>query len=174
VIQLTDRTLFQCPFVMMTEVGAAYIDPAEAEALRAYLVKGGFLWADDFWGSYAWTVWEREIRKVLPADSYRLIDLPKDHPLFRTQFVLPNGVMQISSIGFWLGTGHTSERGADSIQPRGRAIVDGHGRIMVFMSHNTDIGDSWEREAEDPEYFRRYSVNGYALGIDVLLYAMTH
>ena len=174
VIRLLDSTLFRCPFIMMTEVGAAFFNPEEAVLLRNYLEKGGFLWADDFWGSYAWDAWEREIRKVLPASEYPLVDLPLDHPVFRTHFVLPKGVPQMSSINFWLGTGHTSERGPDSIEPHGRAILDGHGRIMVFMSHNTDIGDSWEREAEDPDYFRLYSVNGYALGMDVLVYAMTH
>ena len=174
VLRLTDDALFRCPFVMMTEVGAASIEQQEAERLREYLLKGGFLWADDFWGSYAWNIWEREIRKVLPAGEYPIVDLPFDHPIYRTQFILKAGVPQISSINFWLGTGHASERGADSAQPHGRAIVDAHGRVLVFMSHNTDIGDSWEREGEDPNYFRLYSVNGYGLGVDVLLYAMTH
>ena len=174
VVRLTDKTMFQCPFIMMTEVGAAYFDASEAKALRAYLDKGGFLWADDFWGEYAWQVWEREIRKVLPAGEFPIVDLPKDHPLYKSQFVLKNGVPQISSINHWLGTGHTSERGQDSAVPHGRAVLDRHGRIMLFMTHNTDIGDSWEREGEDPEYFLQYSVNGYALGIDVLLYAMSH
>ena len=72
------------------------------------------------------------------------------------------------------GTGHTSERGSDSAVPHGRAILDQHGNVMVFMTHNTDLGDSWEREGEDPDYFYNYSVPGYSLGINVLLYAMTH
>jgi len=174
IVRLTDDVLFQCPFIMMTEVGAAFLDGSEAARLREYLLKGGFLWADDFWGSYAWDVWQQEIRKVLPGEDYPIVDLPLDHPIYRTHFVLANGVPQISSINHWLGTGHTSERDADSRDPHGRAITDAHGRIMVFMTHNTDIGDSWEREAEDPEYFSRYSTQGYALGTDVLVYAMTH
>ncbi len=174
VTRLTDDALFRCPFIMMTEVGTTYFDPREAARLRDYLRKGGFLWADDFWGSYAWTIWTRELRKVLPADEFPIVDLPPDHPIYRTQFVLPAGVPQISSINFWLGAGHTSERGADSAEPHGRAVLDDHGRVIVFMTHNTDIGDSWEREAEDPTYFRTYSLPGYGLGIDVLLYAMSH
>ena len=67
VIRLTDPTLFQCPFIMMTEVGAAFIDDAEAEALRNYLLKGGFLWADDFWGEWAWEAWAEQIGKALAA-----------------------------------------------------------------------------------------------------------
>src|SRR6266536_3793895 len=72
--QLTDPELSKCPFVMMTEVGAAYFDADEAATLRDYLLRGGFLWADDFWGEYAWTVWQREIAKALP--EYQIVDIP--------------------------------------------------------------------------------------------------
>ena len=174
VVQLTSAALFQCPFVMMTEVGAAYLDDGEAAALRDYVTKGGFLWADDFWGEYAWQAWEDQLRKALPAAQYPIRDLPPDHPLFRAQFIL-NGVPQIASIGHWFNTGGgTSERGADSAVPHARMIVDKSERIMVLMTHNTDIGDSWEEEASNPQYFYEMSVNGYAFGINVLVYAMTH
>ena len=173
VLQLTDPLLFQCPFIMMTEVGSATLTEEEQRALRAYLLKGGFLWADDFWGSYAWDFWAGQIRRVLPAAEYPIVDLPLDHPLFRTQFEIRQ-MPQISSINFWRGTGGTSERGADSAVPHARAITDKHGNVIVLMTHNTDIGDSWEREAEDPEYFYNFSVPGYSLGINALLYALTH
>ena len=173
VVRLTDAELFQCPFVMMTEVGAATFSQEEAAALRLYLQKGGFLWADDFWGSYAWDYWAGVIRQVLPPSDYPIVDLPLDHPLFRTQFEIKK-MPQISSINFWRGTGGTSERGADSATPHARAIFDQHGELMVLMTHNTDIGDSWERESEDPEYFYNFSVPGYSLGINALLYALTH
>ena len=174
VVRLTDDELFQCPFVMMTEVGALYVDEIEAKRLRAYLLKGGFLWADDFWGSYAWEVWANEIGKVLPRGEYPIVDLPLDHPIFHTQFDVQR-VPQISSINFWMGSGgRTSERGADSAEPHARAIMDRQGRMMVFITHNTDLGDSWEREGDDPQYFYHFAVAGYSLGVDVLLYAMTH
>lgn len=174
VVRLTDEALFQCPFVMMTEVGAAYLDDDEVERLREYLVKGGFLWADDFWGSYAWQTWEHEIRKVLPSAPYPIVELSLDHPLFRTHFVVKK-VPQIPSINYWMGSGgDTSERGSDSAIPTVRAIVDSTGRMMVLMTHNTDLGDSWEREADDPNYFYHFAVDGYALGINVVLYSMTH
>lgn len=174
VISLTDPELFKCPFVMMTEVGAAYFDPDEALRLRAYLQKGGFLWADDFWGAYAWEHWMHELSKVLPPLEYPAFDLPPDHPLFRAQFEI-SAVPQIPSINFWLGSGGgTSERYDDSREPHARGIADGHGRLMVLMTHNTDLGDSWEREADDPTYFYRFSVDGYAFGINVVLYALTH
>jgi hypothetical protein len=174
VVRLTDDELFQCPFVMMTEVGAAFFDEAEASRLRDYLLKGGIVWADDFWGSYAWNAWVRQIAKVLPPAEFPIVDLPGDHPLFRAQFEI-KAVPQIPSINFWAGSGGgTSERGSDSAEPHARAILDRSGRVMVLMTHNTDIGDSWEREADDPAYFYHFAVGGYAMGINVILYAMTH
>lgn len=174
VVQLTDETLFQCPFVMMTEVGGAYLTEAEAAALRTYLDKGGFLWADDFWGEYAWQVWAEQLSKALPSAQFPIIDLPPDHPLFRAQFIL-GGVPQIASIGYWWNSGGgTSERGPESAVPHARAVTDAHGRILVLMTHNTDIGDSWEEEASNPQYFYEMSSQGYAFGINVLVYAMSH
>jgi len=172
-LRLGDDTLFQCPFVVMTEVGSILIHPEEAEHLREYLMKGGFVWADDFWGSYAWEVWEHEIRKVLPAAEYPIIDVPLNHPLFRTQFEMKNGAPQISAIGNW-ARGVLSERGADSADVHVRAILDKNGNIMVLITHNTDFGDSYEREGDNPEYFYEMSVPGYAFGINAILYAMTH
>lgn len=173
VVRLTDPELFQCPFIMMTEVGQAYFDPEDAARLREYLLKGGFLWADDFWGSYAWDHFTAELSKVLPPAQYPIRDLPMDHPLFRTQFPV-NRVPQIPSINHWARYGGTSERFEDSAVPHARGIADSHGRLLVLITHNTDFGDSWEREADDPTYFYKFSVEGYAFGINVLLYVMTH
>ena len=174
VIRLTDPELYQCPFIMMTEVGRTYFDPEEAEALRKYLLKGGFLWADDFWGTYAWEHWESEFSKVLPPGEYPMRELPLEHPLFRAQFNMTH-VPQIPSINHWYGSGGgTSEQGMDSAQPRAFGISDSRGRLLALITHNTDIGDSWEREADDPTYFYTFSVDGYAFGINALLYAMSH
>jgi hypothetical protein len=174
VVRLSDAEIFRCPFIMMTEVGSAYIDDEEAARLGEYLIKGGFLWADDFWGSYAWDVWAHEIAKVLPPSEYPIVDLAPDHPLFHTLFDVPM-LPQIPSINFWAGSGgYTSERGSDSSEPHARAVLDKNGRIMVLITHNTDIGDSWEREGDNRDYFYQFSVDGYAVGINVLLYAMAH
>jgi hypothetical protein len=174
VMDLNDPAIFNCPFIMMTEVGAAEIGPTEATHLREYLLKGGFLWADDFWGSDAWDHWAAELSKVLPPSEYPIKDLPLNHPLFHTQFDVAR-VPQIPSIGAWGGPGGaTSELGADSAEPHARAISDSHGRLMVLMTHNTDFGDAFEREGDDPRYFYTFSVEGYAFGINALLYGMTH
>jgi len=173
-IRLTDDAMFRCPFIMMTEVGSAFFDEKEAARLREYLLKGGFLWADDFWGSYAWEWWVGQFSKVLPPAEYPIIDLPMNHPLFSSQFVIQK-VPQIASINYWASSGgDTSERGADSKDAHARAVLDKHGNIMVLMTHNTDLGDSFEREGDDPQYFYQMSVPGYAFGINALLYAFTH
>jgi hypothetical protein len=175
IVRLTDPTLFQCPFIMMTEVGAAYLDDQEAEALRNYLLKGGFLWGDDFWGEYAWEAWMEQFTKALPAATYPVRDLPKDHPLFHSVFEISTGVPQIASIGFWLGSGGgTSERYQESAEPHARGVFDAQGRMLALFTHNTDLGDSWEEEASNPQYFYEFSTKGYAFGVNALVYAMTH
>jgi hypothetical protein len=172
--RLTDDVLFQCPFVMMTEVGSASLGNQEVERLRQYLLKGGFLWADDFWGTEAWEWWSAQIRRVLPPEEYPIVDLGPTHPIYTTQFQI-KATPQIASIGHWAQTGGgTSERFADSDVVHTRAILDKHGHIMVLMTHNTDLGDSFEREADDPQYFYTMSVPGYAFGVNTLLYALTH
>jgi hypothetical protein len=173
VFPLTDPELFNCGFVMMTEPGGSYFDDEEAAQLRTYLMKGGFLWADDFWGSYAWEWWAGQIGKALPPREFPIFDVPLTHPIFHTLFDIKE-IPQIPNIGLWMRAQITSERGEDSAEPHFRGINDSKGRLIVVMTHNTDFGDSYERESESPDYFLRFSVPGYAIGIDVVLYAMTH
>jgi|SRR5690349_18612940 uncharacterized protein DUF4159 len=173
VIQLTSPLLYKCPFIMMTEVGNTYLDEAEAAALHDYAMKGGFLWADDFWGDYAFGIWAREIGKAFPPERYPIIDVPLEHQLFHLLYDIRH-IPQIPSINFWAGTGSTSERGAASAVPHVRAILDDNGRIMVLMTHNTDFGDAFEREGDDHEYFLKFAPDGYAFGVNAILYSMTH
>jgi hypothetical protein len=172
VVRLTDPALFACPFTMATDVGTLEFDDAEVTALRAYLLKGGFLWVDDFWGSRAWAQWTAQIGRVLPGSP--IVDVPADHPIRHMMFNI-TAVPQVTSINFWRRSGgDTSERGPDSPVANLRMIADAHGRIMVLMTHNTDIGDSWEREGEDREFFLQFSPDGYALGINAVLYNLSH
>lgn len=173
-VSLSSDELFQCPLIILSAPGRALIAADEATRLREYLLKGGMLWADDFWGSYEWEHWAAQIRRVFPTNEYPIIDVPLDHALFRTQFVVTE-IPQIPNIGFFLRSGGgTSERGADSAVPHVRGIADKYGRLMVVMTHNTDIADSWEREGEDAGYFYAFGPKGYAFGINTVLYALTH
>ena len=166
--------LFQCPLVIMSAPGSAVFDETEAANLREYLLKGGMLWTDDSWGSYQWAHWAGQIQKVLPPAEYPMFDVPLEHTLYRTQFEVKE-IPQIPNIGFFLRSGGgTSEQGADSAVAQVKGIADRGGRLMVMMTHNTDIADSWEREGDDPSYFYAFSPRGYAFAINAVIYAHTH
>jgi hypothetical protein len=173
-VPLSSEMLFNCPYLHMEDVGTVYFNDGEIAALREYLLKGGFIWADDYWGSDAWENWQAQVAQVLPEREFPIVDLPLDHPMFKAQFDV-SAVPQIPSIQHWRTSGGTtSERGLDSETPHARAIADARGNVMVLMTHNTDISDAWEREGEDPRFFFNFSPRGYAVGINVMLYAMTH
>ena len=174
VVRLTEDALYQCPYLHMEDVGTASLTDAEVRGLRAFLLKGGFLWVDDYWGTYAWHNWLSQLARVLPYSEYPVEDVPLDHPIFKTMFEVKE-LPQIPSIQFWRRSGGgTSERGSDSATPTIRGVADRHGNLMVVMTHNTDISDAWEREGEDPRFFYKFSPDGYAVGINVILYALTH
>jgi hypothetical protein len=174
-VRFTDPALFDCPYVMASDVGTIGLSQEEADSLRLYLEKGGFLWVDDFWGDAAWNQWSRELARAMPPSEYTIEDVPLSDPIFHSMLEVKK-IPQVTGIGFWRAVGGqtTSERGAESAVPHFRAIRDTHGRIIAVMTHNTDVTNSWERETDDPEYFYQFSIDGYALGINVLLYAMTH
>jgi hypothetical protein len=169
-----DDSLFNCPYVHIEDAGTAEFSSADVEQLRRYFAKGGLMWSDDFWGSYAWQNWVREISKILPPSRYPIVDVPVTHSVFQTVYNVKE-ILQVPAISQWRRMGaETSERGSDSAQVHARGIFDEKGRLMVLMTHNTDISDTWEREGEDVEYFYRFSPEGYAIAINVILYAMTH
>ena len=172
VVQLTDDQLFECPLLIGSDVGTAALSATEVQRLRQYLLKGGFLWVDDFWGTRAWEQWTSQISRVLP--EFPIVDVMPGDPLRETLFTVAQ-VKQVPSIFSWAGPGSdTRERGSDSPHADLRAIADSHGRIMVAMTHNTDIGDAMEREGDDPQYFATFSPDGYAIAINTVLYDLTH
>jgi Domain of unknown function (DUF4159) len=172
VVHLTDDALFRCPFTIASDVGTMGLSDEEAQRLRQYLLKGGFLWVDDFWGTPGWEQWAEQIHKALP--EFPIVDVPPEHSIRHEMFDIKQ-VIQVTNIQNWRRSGgDTRERGPDSPYADFRMIADAKGRIMVVMTHNTDIGDSWEREGEDHEFFLQFSPAGYSLGMNVLLYAMSH
>ncbi len=173
-VSATEPALFQCPYILVEDGGSAHFSPEEVIRLREYLEKGGFIFASDYWGSRAGQQWDDEIGRVLPRDTYPIIDLPAEHPIWNSMYRVKE-VQQMASIQFWLRSGGgKSERGEDSSTVDVRGIADQHGRLMVVMIHNSDIPDGWEREAADPQYFYKFSPDAYSVGIDVVLYALTH
>jgi hypothetical protein len=180
VIDLTDKELFDYPWIYMVEPGALVFDDDEVPILRRYLLNGGFLMADDFWGERHWANFEAQIKRVLPEHEF--VDLPMDHAVFNIVFPLkgPKNKLQVPNMRDGINsqsTGVTWEYhdGEECVDVHIRAILDDHKRIMVIATHNTDNGDGWEREGEDDYFFHQFSERvSYPLGINIVFYAMTH
>lgn len=170
-IDITPEELAQHPFVYLIEPGALSFAPEEVTALRAYLLNGGFLMVDDFWGEEEWDNFYYEIKRVFPEREP--VELPIEHPIFHCVFDLKEKP-QMPSIHHFLYGGVTYER-PDASEVHYKGIFDDRGRLMVIICHNTDLGDGWEREGEDPTYFERFSEKmAYPMAINILFYAMTH
>ena len=171
-VRATDPDIFKCPFLFMTDPGSVTFSRAEVEGLRRYLLKGGFLWADDLWGNRAWSYFETEITRILP--EYSIEEITPDHPLFSVLYSVEK-VPQIPSYQSWRRSGgQTSEFGAETAVPHLRGIFDDDGRLLVLVSFNTDIADGWEREGDVPYFFYTFSPHAYGLGINILIWAMSH
>jgi hypothetical protein len=174
VLELTDPRLFDYPFIYIVEPGRLVFSEEEVKVLRNYLLNGGFLMVDDFWGENEWYNFYYEIKRVFADREPKELSL--DHPIFSAVFKL-NEKPQIPSIGVAIqgrDYGITWER-EDARIPYYKAIYDDKGRMMVIICHNTDLGDGWEREGEDEWYFREFSEKkAYPLGINIVFYAMTH
>jgi hypothetical protein len=175
VLELGDDALFNYPWLYIVEPGALYLTDAEVKRLRDYLLNGGFLMFDDFWGERDWDNLAEVMKQVFPERDF--VELPLDHPLYHCVFDI-RAKGQVPNVGLgveseWNG-GVTWER-PDAQEVHHRVIFDDAGRIMVFAAHNTDNGDGWEREGESDFYFHNFSEKiSYPLGINLIFYVMTH
>jgi hypothetical protein len=173
-LELTEKELFDYPFIYMVEVGRLTFTEEEVGILREYLLNGGFLMVDDFWGERDWSNFHGEMKRVFPRLEPQ--DLSLDHPIFHCVFDLKEKP-QIPGEPHWgrfVATGATWER-EDAKEVHYRGIFDDKGRMMVMICHNTDLGDGWEREGDNQGYFHQFSEkSAYPLGINIVYYAMTH
>jgi hypothetical protein len=176
-LRLTDEKLFDHPFIYMIEPGRLSFSEEEVVALRRYLLNGGFLMVDDFWGDFQWENFHQEIKRVFP--DREPVELDLTHEIFQCVYRLKERP-QVPSIGAaWQGRdqGITWEpyHGGNCRDVHYRAIFDDKNRMMAIICHNTDLGDGWEREGEDPWYFKEFSEKkAYPMGINIVTYAMTH
>jgi hypothetical protein len=177
VVRLTDDSLFQCPFTFMEDAGTMELSDIEVARLREYLLKGGFLFASDYHGRRARQQFAEQIGRALPPAEFPLVDItpPNDHPVWNMMLPVTK-IVQLASIQTWRRTGGSTieRRNEEAAPPAVYGISDKQGRLMVMTIHNSDIPDAWEREAEDPRYFYNFSPDAYAIGVDMLLYSMTH
>lgn len=166
-LRLTDDALFDYPWLYATQVGYWQLSDAEIARLREYLLRGGFLMADDYWGEGERAVFEASMHRVFPDRP--IVEIGKDDSVLRTVFTIDT-FTQIPGLRHVMGFG----RELSALPPpRWRGIYDDQGRLMVAMNYNQDVGDSWE-EADTPEYPEPMTALGYRFGINYIVYAMTH
>ena len=139
----------------------------EAERLRDYLLRGGFLMVDDFHGTPEWAGFEQGMRRIFPDRP--IVEIPLTDPIFHLLYDLDNSV-QIPGMAAVV-RGVTYER--DGTTPHWRGIYDDSGRLMVIINFNMDLGDAWEN-ADIPDYALKYTARAYKFAINYMLYAMTH
>jgi hypothetical protein len=178
-LRLTDEALFDYPFIYLIEPGRGgmYLSEAEIVALRRYLLNGGFLMVDDFWGDDEWYVFYEQIKRVFP--DREPIELPITHEIFQCVYKMkekPQVPAFNNNLEYLAAQGITWENhGPGSETPHFRAIFDDKGRMMAIICHNTDLGDGWEREGNSEWYFHNYCENkAYPMGINIVTYALTH
>ena len=168
VLRFDDERIFDYPFLYMLEVGqqgGISLNETEIHNLREYLLRGGFLLIDDFWGTRQWDAFEASFSQVFPERE--IIELRPDHEIFRTYYDL-EGPKMIPALS------RDDSRGEQDIDvASNHAILDDNGRIMVLINWNSDMGDGWEHTYH-PYYPTRYANSAYQLGINYLIYAMTH
>ncbi len=167
-IPLTDPELFHYPFIYSVECGHWNLSEEEVLGLREYLQRGGFLFCDDFWGSREWQNFQQNIDRVLPG--CRIEDLPLSHPVFHSYYDIDQ-LVQTPNVGNAVYSDHTWEE--DGFVPHCRGISAEDGRLMVIINWNTDLGDAWEW-ADLPGYPAKYSTYAYRIGINAIVYAMSH
>jgi hypothetical protein len=177
IVNIMDPDLHEHPWTYMAEPGNLSFTEAEVPVFRKYLLNGGFVMLDDFWGDSAWRNVEREFKRVFP--EYSFVELPLDHPLYtcvfsiKTKGQVPN--VRTGDQSQYTGVTWENNHDGDTRTVHHRAIFDEKGRLLVLATHNTDNGDGWEREGESAYFFANFSEKiAYPLGINIIFYVMTH
>ena len=168
IIDVGASELFDYPFAYMLEVGSLRLSWREAENLREYLLRGGFIFIDDFHGEREWRRFYNEFKKIFPKREP--VDIPISHPIFRCFFKIDE-LVQIPGLRS-IFSGRTYER-FDGYPAYCRGVYDDRGRLMMMINFNTDLGDAWEHAAEN-YYPREYSDMALKMGINAVIYALTH
>ena len=170
-LRATDPELFDYPWLFAQQVGRWYLSDTEAAHLREYLLRGGFLVADDFHGAVQWEVFHESMRRVFP--DRQIIDLAENDPILHVLYDISERTQIPGRRHLYRGPGGQVLVEPEGSPPTWRGILDDAGRLMVVMNFNMDMGDSWEH-ADDPVYPQPMTALGYRFGINYILYAMTH
>ncbi len=181
-ISLLDDRVFDFPLLYIVEAGFASFNSTEASVMREYLLRGGFLLVDDFHGSYQWEQFETWMGQVFPDRD--IVDIPPDHDIFNVHFPIEDFIQIPGLRALCLNPGETwelpisksmavVESNASRQQPHWRGILDDDGRVMAVVNWNMDLGDAWEH-ADMEEYSALYTATAYRLGVNYVIYGMTH
>ena len=159
--------VYNWPFLYGVEVGHWELTDNQAKKLREYLLRGGFFMCDDFHGTMEWEIFASSMRRVFPDRP--IVEIENQDAIFHTVFDLDDRY-QVPGAQF-LRSRRTYEQ--DGFEARWRGVYDDKGRLMVAICHNMDLGDSWEW-ADDPRYPEKYAALGLRIGVNYVIYAMTH
>ncbi len=168
-IRIMDPNLFKYPFLYVVEPGRGLVlSDVEAKRLREYVDRGGFMIFDDFWGTAQWRNFTNQMRKVFP--DREIEPIPRDHEIFHTFYDI-DSFIQVPNVGNGIRGGPTWQ--SDGYVPQLLGIFDEKRRLNVAMSFNSDLGDAWEW-MDHPQYPEKYSGYAYRIGVNFIIYAMTH
>jgi hypothetical protein len=161
---------FNWPWLVAGEMGDWKLTPEQVKTLREYLLRGGFLYMDDFWGPEEWDRFDETMKLVFPERA--IVEIDNKDPIFHTVYDLDDRYQVLGQWSLGGGRGWMAQRAVGTVA-HWRGIYDDKNRLMVTMSFNSDVGDSWEW-ADDPRYPEKFSALGIRLGVNYVVYAMTH
>jgi Domain of unknown function (DUF4159) len=174
VVPINDPDLFKYPLIYSSEVEQMVLTDEDAAILRKYLERGGFWIVDDFWGSFEWSEFTAQMRKIFPNREIKNIPLNDesalDHPIFHVFYDIDH-LIQTPSMAYAFNGGITWE--TDGFVPECKGIWDDNGRLMMVINHNTDLGDAYEW-SDDPRYPNKFSGYAYRMAVNFIMYAMSH
>jgi hypothetical protein len=166
-VNLDEGGVGDWPWLYAVQTGHWQLTDSQAKTLREYLLRGGFFMADDFWGPTEWEIFMDSMKKVFP--DRQVVELDNKEPIFHAVYDLDDRYQVASHGSVMRGVSFK----CDGCPDHWRGIFDDRGRLMVAMTYQSDVGDSWEW-ADDPYYPERYSALGIRIGVNYVIYAMTH
>jgi hypothetical protein len=168
-VAIMDPEIFKYPYLYVVEPGGMRLSEEEVEQLREYMLRGGFIHIDDFWGLRALDNVERELARIFPDFPMEPLDMK--HEVFRAFFEVDK-IVQIPNVDSGCRGGRTWES-SDDQEPRIFGVSDDKKRLMAVITYNSDLGDAWEW-MDLPCYPEPYSSQAYRMGLNFIIYSMSH
>ena len=166
-VNLDDGDVYNWPWLYAVQTGHWNLTDTQAKSMREFLLRGGFFMADDFWGEDEWQVFMASMKRIFPERE--VVDLPNADAIFHSVYDLDDRYQVASQGSVQRGRSYK----CDPCPDRWRGIYDDRGRLMVAITFQSDVGDSWEW-ADAPYYPERYAALGIRIGVNYVVYSMTH